>query len=329
MIHLLDVPLYLTYVVLAVGLVLFVRRLLAERTLVAAGKKAVFITGCDTGIGFHAAIQLAKTGFVVFAGCLSEESQKKLSESHPSITPIHLNVKNQKDFDAAYSIVLEAFPDGLWAVVNNAGIMQRSFMDWTTVEDYQSQIDINFLGAVRCIKTFMPLLKKIRGSRIINMTSSSTFFPFNQLSGYIASKAALDVFTRNLSIELALWDIKTVQISPGAVSTAMITTLSSKNPSDELLTKQYGKNFADEFRVDHMHLANLTPSFQGPDTVARLIAHVAASSLPWSRYIVGVDAWLFSLPLSYLPNFVGDFVARMLLRVIFSNIPHPSENGNL
>jgi hypothetical protein len=49
----------------------------------------------------------------------------------------------------------------------------------------------------------------------------------------------------------------------GAVSTAMITTLSSKNPSDEILAKQYGKKFVDEFRLDHLHLGNLTPSFQG------------------------------------------------------------------
>jgi NAD(P)-dependent dehydrogenase (short-subunit alcohol dehydrogenase family) len=57
---------------------------------------------------------------------------------------------------------------------------------------------------------------------VISYSFSSTFFPFNQLSGYIASKAALDVFTRNLNIELGLWDIKTVQISPGTTLAHMM-----------------------------------------------------------------------------------------------------------
>jgi hypothetical protein len=58
----------------------------------------------------------------------------------------------------------------------------------------------------------------------------------------------------------------------------------------------------------------------GPENVSKVITHVTSSQKPWQRYVVGYDAFLFSYPLSCLPNCVGDFVAILLLKMLYSPI---------
>lgn len=59
----------------------------------------------------------------------------------------------------------------LWGLVNNAGVGIPGPFEWLSVQEIQASIDVNFMGAVRCCKAFLPLLKECKGSRVINITS--------------------------------------------------------------------------------------------------------------------------------------------------------------
>ena len=59
---------------------------------------------------------------------------------------------------------------GLWGIVNNAGVNQMGFIEWLSIEDMKKGMEINFWGAVRVVKSMLPLVKKTNG-RIVNIIS--------------------------------------------------------------------------------------------------------------------------------------------------------------
>jgi hypothetical protein len=139
----------------------------------------ILITGCDTGFGAMASIELAKSGYNVVSACLTEEGKKSL-EGKVALS-ILCDVTNEKDVlclalateDLAAKNKLR-----LWAVINNAGIAPLGNMDWLSMSDIKRVMDINYIGAVSVIKATLPELKKTRNSRIINISSVAGRFLF-------------------------------------------------------------------------------------------------------------------------------------------------------
>ena len=60
----------------------------------------------------------------------------------------------------------------MWAVVNNAGVAAFADAEWCSMSQYQTMMNINWLGTVRVTKSFLPLVRAARG-RIINLASLS------------------------------------------------------------------------------------------------------------------------------------------------------------
>lgn len=82
----------------------------------------IVITGCDSGFGRELALTLYEKGWKVYAGCLSDKGIKELAEKGDgTLIPIKLDVTKQADIDAAVKRVEKDNPDGLFALVNNAG----------------------------------------------------------------------------------------------------------------------------------------------------------------------------------------------------------------
>ena len=62
--------------------------------------------------------------------------------------------------------------DGLWGVVNNAGILCLSPLEWMPLDDFKQSADVNIWGMIEVTKTFLPLLKRSKG-RVVNLSSSA------------------------------------------------------------------------------------------------------------------------------------------------------------
>jgi hypothetical protein len=132
---------------------------------------AILVTGCDSGFGRDIAIQAAMAGFVVFAGCLHENT---LDELRPHMTswaarihPLLLDVTNQQHVDDAAQAIRNwlqhhdqvsvedsgTVPSGsegkqrlFHALVNNAGIGTVGELEWLNIDDYQRNLDGMFLS---------------------------------------------------------------------------------------------------------------------------------------------------------------------------------------
>lgn len=96
---------------------------------------AVFITGCDSGMGETSAFHLAKVGYHVFAGCYLKESFKKY-EGIKNITPIQINVSDEENVNAVAKSVAEQIKasngaiKGLYGVLQCAGIAYTGKCNW-------------------------------------------------------------------------------------------------------------------------------------------------------------------------------------------------------
>lgn len=194
--------------------------------------KAVFITGCDTGFGNMLATELANKGFLVFAGCLqpTEELEKSFKHSVSDTTRGEIKVVEcdvtkdesvQKCFEAVKANLGE---NELWAVVNNAGVALLTFIEWMSIESFQKHYDVNTLGAVRVCKSFLPLLRRGKNRRIINVTSIAAKATSPMFSAYSMSKYALRSFSQCLRSEVFRFGIKVITVEPGLYQTNIAST---------------------------------------------------------------------------------------------------------
>lgn len=69
--------------------------------------------------------------------------------------------------ESSISLLVSA---GLWGLVNNAGIICCSPIEWTPLDDFKRSADVNLWGMIDITKTFLPLLKKTPG-RVVNLSS--------------------------------------------------------------------------------------------------------------------------------------------------------------
>ena len=143
---------------------------------------AIVITGCDTGFGRELVEPLTARGYTVFAGCLYKDSFRHF-RNDPLVTPILFDVTNDKSVTDAFKVV-SAWLAGsgkkkryMHALVNNAGVGIPTMIDWAPLSDFKTYIDVNYLGMVRSVKTFMPIFQNqaaertYSDARIVNMLS--------------------------------------------------------------------------------------------------------------------------------------------------------------
>lgn len=94
--------------------------------------RAVMVTGCDSGFGRDLALALYERGWRVYAGCLTDAGVKDLAErcSGPNMVAVQMDVTKQADVDRVVARIGEEATQGLYALVNNAGIGKGAVVDW-------------------------------------------------------------------------------------------------------------------------------------------------------------------------------------------------------
>ncbi|XP_078612637.1 D-beta-hydroxybutyrate dehydrogenase, mitochondrial-like [Branchiostoma floridae x Branchiostoma japonicum] len=199
---------------------------LAPKSRVSGKGKAVFITGCDSGFGFGLAKRLDSLGFTVFAGCLladsgGEGSKKLRAECSSRLSTVQIDVTDDGQVQAAVQQVKDRLPTGskgLYALVNNAGFVQRGEIEWVSMAAYRRVMEVNTFGAVRVTKAFLPLIRRAKG-RVVNTSSGSGLHAHPTMSAYCMTKAALEFFSDALRHEMHKWGVKVVLVEPCAFST--------------------------------------------------------------------------------------------------------------
>ena len=124
--------------------------------------------------------------------------------------------------------VAQAGDDGLWGLVNNAGIAQAGILASFPNAETDRILRVNLFGAIQAARAASnALIAKGRGGRIINISSIIGTRGYNGMASYSASKAGMDGMTRALARELGRRDITVNSVGPGYVKTEMSASLNA------------------------------------------------------------------------------------------------------
>ncbi len=196
------------------------------------------ITGANKGIGFEVARQLGMTGIIVLIGARdsgrADAAVAALTKDGIVAHAVEIDVSNEASVIAAAKKIGEDY-GRIDILVNNAGIMTEMAAGTRpkdlTLETLKQTFDTNVFGAFAVIRHFVPLLKKSRSPRIINVSStlgsltamSDRGHPMHgvNFAAYNASKTALNALTVALAKDLASDRISVNSICPGWVKTDM------------------------------------------------------------------------------------------------------------
>lgn len=197
------------------------------------------ITGANRGLGLELTRQLAEAGWRVHACCRRPEKArtlKELARDSGADVPCHrLDVTDGLQLAA---VGRELAEEALDLLVNNAGIFgPRGGFGRIAYEDWLQVFNVNTLAPMRVAETFAPHLARAEGAKLINVSSRLGSIAETDRSGahiYRSSKAALNMVTKCLSIDLAPREIVVAAVHPGWVRTDMGGRDAPVSPEDSV-----------------------------------------------------------------------------------------------
>jgi thioester reductase-like protein len=202
--------------------------LFKDRSLASAVRgKVVLITGASSGIGKATAVKVADAGGTVLLVARSEdklEETKHEIESAGGLAHVHrCDLSDTDDIERMAEEVL-AYHGQVDILVNNAGrsIRRSVELSYERFHDYQRTMQVNYFGAVRLILALLPSMQARKSGHIINVSSIGTQTNPPRFSAYVASKAALDAFSRVIASEVIDDGVNMTTIHMPLVRTPMI-----------------------------------------------------------------------------------------------------------
>jgi len=191
------------------------------------GGKVVLITGGSSGIGRATAEKVAAAGAVTVIVARGEEelfkTRDELKAAGGNVHAYTADLADMASCDALVNTVIREH-GGVDVLVNNAGrSIRRSIeLSYDRFHDFERTMQLNYFGALRLIMGFLPHMTEQRRGHIINISSIGVLASSPRFSAYVASKAALDAFSRCAQGELSGKGIAFTTINMPLVATPMI-----------------------------------------------------------------------------------------------------------
>lgn len=249
--------------------------------------EVVLITGTSSGIGLSAAIASARTGHRVIATMRNLERKEALEraakEAGVEVAIEQLDVTSSSVGMKIRELVLKYGP--IFGLVNNAGIGFGGAFEEQTDEDIREQFETNVFGLMSVTRAVLPCMRAARRGRIINISSLSGRLGLPCVSGYAASKHAVEGFSEALRWEVESFGVTVHVVEPGTVRTPIFfgnqrrgSLVSSDGPYAPL--NQWVEKVVTEEAQRAPH----------PDMVGQIVESILTSPSPSFRTTVGRDA---------------------------------------
>lgn len=200
--------------------------------------KVVLITGASSGLGQALAEQLAEKGYRVY-GTSRNPKGKGLTYQM-----VAMDVREEASVRRAIAELIER-EGRLDAVINNAGIGIAGPLEQLRMENVEKVLDTNVKGAVRVMQAALPHLRRSEG-RVLNISSIGALFGLPYRGIYCASKAAVDLITEAMRMELAAHGVQACSIHAGDIQTNInANRIKDYDPGDPTYKESFEKVYAD------------------------------------------------------------------------------------
>lgn len=232
--------------------------------------RRVLVTGGSRGIGAAIAQRLLDAGAKVVVTARSRNA-----ETPAGATFVAGDVSTPEGVKEIARAALAAL-GGLDILVNNAG-GSRAFMEGSHTipeEEWQKDFALNLFAAVRLTNAVLPALRESKAASVVNISSTAATVPFGPFAHYCSAKAALDMYSRTVAVELAPAGIRVNVVTPGPIRTVA---------SDEL-RKKFGEDTGagDAAFLDAVPLKR----FGGTEDIAEVVALLASDR---GKFLTGVN----------------------------------------
>ncbi len=227
--------------------------LLARSLPDAVEGRTIMITGASSGIGRAAALEIGKAGGKVL---LVARTQQKLKEIGRQIEIVggeayvhRCDLSDTDDIDRMAAEVLDTHGH-VDILVNNAGksIRRSVSRSYDRFHDYQRTMQLNYFAPVKLILDLLPVMRERKSGHIVNISTIGLQTNTPRFSAYLASKAALDAFSRSIAVEIISDSVHITTVYMPLVRTPMIAPTKIYDHFPTLAPEEAAKMICDAIR---------------------------------------------------------------------------------
>jgi NAD(P)-dependent dehydrogenase (short-subunit alcohol dehydrogenase family) len=193
----------------------------------AVNGKTVLITGASSGIGRAAAFKIARAGGIPILVARSadklEETKRQIEDMGGTAYAYSADISDPDSIEDLCDRVLSDHA-AIDVLVNNAGrsIRRSIALSYDRFHDFERTVQLNYLGAIKLIMCLLPHMRERKSGHVVNISSIGVQTSPPRFSAYVASKAALDAWTRVVGSETIGDNVHFTTIHMPLVRTPMI-----------------------------------------------------------------------------------------------------------
>ena len=237
-------------------------------------KKIVLVTGASSGIGLSVANYLhLQKKYIVYG-----TSRKINNSSNFSFNLIELDVTEKSSIQRCIADILKK-ESKIDILINNAGVGITGPLEEIPTSEINKHFKINVFGPILLIKEVLPSMKSSKNGVIINITSVAAQIATPFRSIYSGGKAALDIISETLAMEVRSLGIDVVSIAPGDFK----TNISKRRFHSPVIDKSDYKSYAESLKKMNLGVNNGSD----PEKIAKLVSTILLKRRPRIRYKVG------------------------------------------
>ena len=258
--------------------------------------KVILITGASSGIGKNTALSLIKDGHVVYGVARRLEMMQDIIQAGGHA--IKMDILKERNIDDVVNQIVKE-QNRIDILINNAGYGLWGAVETISIAEAKRQFDVNIFGLAYLTKKIIPLMRKQKSGKIINMSSmgGKVYTPFG--AWYHATKYALEGWSDCLRMELKNFGIHVILIEPGVIKTEFQDVMMDSTVERSIGTPYEKKLRALKKATQEMYARGIGSP---PSTITKLIIKAINSNNPQRRYVGG----LFAKPMLLIKKWFGD-----------------------
>ena len=272
----------------------------------------VLITGASSGFGKLAAKKFHSEGWNVVATMRSPIREQELNNLE-NVLVVRLDVTDKASIQQAVESACERF-GGIDVLVNNAGYGGHAIFEQATDEHIRAMYETNVFGVMNVSRSVLPLMRKQKAGRIINVTSMAGMLAAPTISVYASTKHAVQGLTEGMAYDYKSLNIQVKSVLPGAYPTTRFNSSTDNdltNGDDELIA--HANLLHSHLRGIAEQMANQGGTVADPQEVADKIFECATSETP-THNPVGSDSEMLVAMMEGGPrqDFINQFEQMVL-----------------
>lgn len=235
-------------------------------------QKVILITGVSSGFGKATAEMLRAKGHIIYG-----TSRNMLQNNN--INNLVMDVTKPETIKQAVAEIM-AKEGRIDVLINNAGMGIGGAIELATEEEIQLQMGTNFRGMANVCREVLPVMRRQRSGKIINISSIGGVMGLPFQGWYSASKFAIEGYSEALAAEVRQFGIRVSLVEPGDFATNF--TASRRNSEATMQNEDYRESYARSLAIiEKEENGGLQPS-----VLAKKICKIVDAKKPRLRYVV-------------------------------------------